>query len=315
MPPRLLVARIVGWCTTAFAVLDLVFFRDYTVLLTRAHIIGLQICNQHRFLDKKNILTLCLGSEEMSFSCLPSYLPKLISSNINCIFWFYSSFGVVGWPPIRTFRMNSLFNQAKENASEAGAKKPIVEPDMQEDKEESKKGRTVGWVKVNMEGDIIGRKVDLNAHRSYKTLASALELMFMKPSIGLCTSSKSYSLIFYFHYIYIYTLRTRHCTRYSFISLRGCFFCSHFWTWFVLIVKIIRQFKDSKAIRQLIGVSAHLWGQGRGLDACWRCSLGVSPIHYVSNQKLNRRSYWWPFSKCHGRVLSDGSLLYYAGCL
>jgi len=87
--------------------------------------------------------------------------------------------------------MNSLFNQAKENASEAGTKKPAAEADMQEDKEESKKGRVVGWVKVNMEGDIIGRKVDLNAHRSYKTLASALELMFMKPSIGLCTSSKS----------------------------------------------------------------------------------------------------------------------------
>ncbi|XP_066332887.1 auxin-responsive protein IAA10-like isoform X1 [Miscanthus floridulus] len=105
-----------------------------------------------------------------------------------------SSFGVVGWPPIRTFRMNSLFNQAKENASEAGTKKPAAEADMQEDKEESKKGRVVGWVKVNMEGDIIGRKVDLNAHRSYKTLASALELMFMKPSIGLCTSSSSQSL-------------------------------------------------------------------------------------------------------------------------
>ncbi|EES07758.1 hypothetical protein BDA96_04G370000 [Sorghum bicolor] len=104
------------------------------------------------------------------------------------------SYGVVGWPPIRTFRMNSLFNQAKENASEAGTKKPTVESDMQEDKEESKKGRVVGWVKVNMEGDIIGRKVDLNAHRSYKTLASALELMFMKPSISLCTSSSSKSL-------------------------------------------------------------------------------------------------------------------------
>ncbi|XP_066322977.1 auxin-responsive protein IAA10-like isoform X2 [Miscanthus floridulus] len=104
------------------------------------------------------------------------------------------SFGVVGWPPIRTFRMNSLFNQAKENASEAGTKKPAAEADMQEDKEESKKGRVVGWVKVNMEGDIIGRKVDLNAHRSYKTLASALELMFMKPSIRLCTSSSSKSL-------------------------------------------------------------------------------------------------------------------------
>ena len=90
--------------------------------------------------------------------------------------------------------MNSLFNQAKDNASEAVTKKAADESDMQKDKEESeKKGRVVGWVKVNMDGDIIGRKVDLNAHRSYKTLASALELMFMKPSISLCTSSKSYS--------------------------------------------------------------------------------------------------------------------------
>jgi len=104
------------------------------------------------------------------------------------------SFGVVGWPPIRTFRMNSLFNQAKDNASEAGTKKAADESCMQKDKKESeKKGRIVGWVKVNMDGDIIGRKVDLNAHCSYKTLASALELMFMKPSISLCTSSKSYS--------------------------------------------------------------------------------------------------------------------------
>ncbi|KAJ1281632.1 hypothetical protein BS78_04G320400 [Paspalum vaginatum] len=105
------------------------------------------------------------------------------------------SFGVVGWPPIRTFRMNNLFNHAKDNASEAGAKKAADESDMQKDEEESeKKGRVVGWVKVNMDGDIIGRKVDLNAHRSYKTLASALELMFMKPSIGLCTSSSAKSL-------------------------------------------------------------------------------------------------------------------------
>ncbi|XP_062220740.1 auxin-responsive protein IAA10 isoform X2 [Phragmites australis] len=98
------------------------------------------------------------------------------------------SFGVVGWPPIRTFRMNSLFNQGKDNASEAGTKKAADESDVQKDKDSEKKGRLVGWVKVNMDGDVIGRKVDLNAHRSYKTLASALELMFMKPSIDLCTS-------------------------------------------------------------------------------------------------------------------------------
>jgi auxin-responsive protein IAA len=88
--------------------------------------------------------------------------------------------------------MNSLFNQAKDSASEAGIKKAVDEPEVHKDKEETERKKlVVGWVKVNMDGDIIGRKVDLNAHRSYKTLASALELMFMKPSIGLRTSSKS----------------------------------------------------------------------------------------------------------------------------
>lgn len=88
--------------------------------------------------------------------------------------------------------MNSLFNQAKENTSETDTKKTATnESDVQKDKEEGeKKGRVAGWVKVNMDGEVIGRKVDLNAHRSYKTLALALELMFTKPSIGLCASRK-----------------------------------------------------------------------------------------------------------------------------
>ncbi|VAI51533.1 unnamed protein product [Triticum turgidum subsp. durum] len=107
-----------------------------------------------------------------------------------------SSFGVVGWPPIRTFRMNSLFGQAKDNASDAETKKAAAdESGSRKDKEEGeKKGRVPGWVKVNMDGEVIGRKVDLNAHRSYKTLALALEIMFTKPSAGLCASNSTKSL-------------------------------------------------------------------------------------------------------------------------
>ncbi|CAM0943063.1 unnamed protein product [Alopecurus aequalis] len=106
------------------------------------------------------------------------------------------SSGVVGWPPIRTFRMNSLFGQAKDNASEAEAKKTVAdESDSKKDKEKSeKKVRVPGWVKVNMDGEVIGRKVDLNSHRSYKTLALALEIMFTKPSAGLCASNSAKSL-------------------------------------------------------------------------------------------------------------------------
>ncbi|XP_037454330.1 auxin-responsive protein IAA10-like isoform X2 [Triticum dicoccoides] len=106
------------------------------------------------------------------------------------------SFGVVGWPPIRTFRMNSLFGQAKDNASDAETKKAAADGSgSRKDKEEAeKKGRVPGWVKVNMDGEVIGRKVDLNAHRSYKTLALALEIMFTKPSAGLCASNSTKSL-------------------------------------------------------------------------------------------------------------------------
>ncbi|XP_047982328.1 auxin-responsive protein IAA13-like isoform X1 [Salvia hispanica] len=81
---------------------------------------------------------------------------------------------VVGWPPIRSYRMNSLLNQAKAS-NVAG-----------EDDESSKKkmnhGGHLGFVKVNMDGLPIGRKLDLNAHKTYQTLAKTLEEMFFSPS-------------------------------------------------------------------------------------------------------------------------------------
>ena len=42
------------------------------------------------------------------------------------------------------------------------------------------------FVKVNMDGIPIGRKVDLNAHESYEKLAKTLEDMFLKttPSVN-----------------------------------------------------------------------------------------------------------------------------------
>lgn len=55
---------------------------------------------------------------------------------------------VVGWPPIRSYRKNTLA-------------KPMEM-----------------FVKVNMDGVTVGRKVDLNAHNSYEGLLSALEEMF-----------------------------------------------------------------------------------------------------------------------------------------
>ncbi|KAK6259898.1 hypothetical protein SCA6_014372 [Theobroma cacao] len=97
---------------------------------------------------------------------------------------------VVGWPPIRAYRMNSMVNQAKAVATEG------FNSTMENHKNETSmvEKRTIGsyqnsgnsklrkslFVKVNMDGIPIGRKVDLNAHESYEKLAKTLEDMFLK---------------------------------------------------------------------------------------------------------------------------------------
>lgn len=96
----------------------------------------------------------------------------------------------MGWPPIRAHRINSLVNQAK--ASRAEEDKAIGEKDKSKDVLKKKicggnktnaagneKGH-LGFVKVNMDGVAIGRKVDLNAHACYETLAQTLEEMFFR---------------------------------------------------------------------------------------------------------------------------------------
>ncbi|KAM0938877.1 putative transcription factor interactor and regulator AUX-IAA family [Dioscorea sansibarensis] len=90
-----------------------------------------------------------------------------------------------GWPPIKTCRMNSLAIDSKDCTSEAETSvqrkiDKIVKEDRDSDNQE-KTIRCTGsthFIKVNMDGDPIGRKVDLNAHNSYDTLALALEDMF-----------------------------------------------------------------------------------------------------------------------------------------
>jgi auxin-responsive protein IAA len=94
---------------------------------------------------------------------------------------------VVGWPPIRAYRMNSLVNQAKSQRGDQ-EEKVVDEKDKSKDPSKKKiytkadtaakeKGH-LGFVKVNMDGIPIGRKVNLNAHSCYETLAQMLEDMF-----------------------------------------------------------------------------------------------------------------------------------------
>ncbi|CAK9329232.1 unnamed protein product [Citrullus colocynthis] len=92
---------------------------------------------------------------------------------------------VVGWPPIRTYRMNSLVNQAKTARAEED---DVVCEEKKDQSKDTLKNKTcdvdgkghLGFVKVNVDGVVIGRKVDLNAHSCYETLALMLEDMFFR---------------------------------------------------------------------------------------------------------------------------------------
>lgn len=77
---------------------------------------------------------------------------------------------VVGWPPVRQFRKNTLASTSKDNEEVDG-----------------KASNGASFVKVSMDGAPYLRKVDLRNYSAYKGLSSALEKMFSCFTIGeLC---------------------------------------------------------------------------------------------------------------------------------
>lgn len=94
---------------------------------------------------------------------------------------------VVGWPPVRkAHRIPSLANNSKLQTDELisppeDIKNKNKTNGIQEYSGEKRNAipfKKYRSVKVNMDGTLIGRKVDLNAHTSYETLAQTLEEMF-----------------------------------------------------------------------------------------------------------------------------------------
>lgn len=79
---------------------------------------------------------------------------------------------VVGWPPVRSFRKNSMANNPHKADEEADAMT----------------GSSRLYVKVSMDGAPYLRKVDIKTYNSYKDLSSALEKMFSCFTIGQCGS-------------------------------------------------------------------------------------------------------------------------------
>lgn len=81
--------------------------------------------------------------------------------------FIYDRAQVVGWPPIRSFRKNSLATASKNN-----------------DEVDGKPGPGALFVKVSMDGAPYLRKVDLRTYSTYQELSSALEKMFSCFTIG-----------------------------------------------------------------------------------------------------------------------------------
>ncbi|OAY78440.1 Auxin-responsive protein IAA27 [Ananas comosus] len=98
---------------------------------------------------------------------------------------------VVGWPPVREFRRNlvstnlpkSAMNDHEKGATSAKpAAENIDDNDDDDDNSNVMKRRTESrptmFVKVNMEGYVVGRKINLRAHDSYESLSRAVQKMF-----------------------------------------------------------------------------------------------------------------------------------------
>ncbi|PSS07393.1 Auxin-responsive protein [Actinidia chinensis var. chinensis] len=92
---------------------------------------------------------------------------------------------VVGWPPIRSFRKNL----ASSSSSKLVPESPDAVPNKLSSEKPADSCRKGFFVKINMDGVPIGRKVDLKAYDSYEKLSSAVDELFR----GLLAAQKDSS--------------------------------------------------------------------------------------------------------------------------
>ncbi|KAF3788747.1 Auxin-responsive protein [Nymphaea thermarum] len=116
---------------------------------------------------------------------------------------------VVGWPPLRSFRKNFASSSGKRSGEIESSGASVKETKA----ESCKQGL---FVKINMDGVPIGRKIDLGAYDSYKKLSVAVDELFRallaaqrdtmsaakdgsgekKPITGLLDGSGDYTLVY-----------------------------------------------------------------------------------------------------------------------
>lgn len=82
---------------------------------------------------------------------------------------------VVGWPPVRTSRKNIM---TSSNSTKVVSLPEKVPTDSSGGKKTSSDHENSLYVKINMDGVAIGRKVDLKAYDNYQRLSSAVDELF-----------------------------------------------------------------------------------------------------------------------------------------
>ncbi|XP_020238593.1 auxin-responsive protein IAA29 [Cajanus cajan] len=94
---------------------------------------------------------------------------------------------LVGWPPVKSWRRKELHQQRPERGQ--------IRNNRIQANENQRRGSNSLYVKVNMEGVAIGRKINLRLFNSYQTLTSTLISMFAKYQ-KLEEPEESYTLTF-----------------------------------------------------------------------------------------------------------------------
>ncbi|XP_057473345.1 auxin-responsive protein IAA27-like [Actinidia eriantha] len=115
----------------------------------------------------------CLGGTSMSKEVVPCSPQKSVLEKKTHASAPAAKAQVVGWPPIRSFRKNTMATNLTKNNDDEG-----------------KLGSGCLYVKVSMDGAPYLRKVDLRTYSNYMELSSALEKMFSCFTIGQCSSDK-----------------------------------------------------------------------------------------------------------------------------
>ncbi|KAH1084862.1 hypothetical protein AAZX31_07G013600 [Glycine max] len=120
-----------------------------------------------------------MGKDVSQFSCVEkkSFSPSCANPAVSKR---TASGPVVGWPPIRSFRKNIASGSTSNSKLPSGSQQQhqnVVPGKVASQKPTDNSGKGL-FVKINMDGVAIGRKVDINAYDSYEKLSSAVDELF-----------------------------------------------------------------------------------------------------------------------------------------